>query len=84
MVAGRGLCRADCVGCQTFRSGLSDMRGWEAPVFSERTSVGLDVHARSVAAAGLDTETGEVREQQLLPVSRDIVSWLHRLPALAG
>ena len=23
---------------------------WEAPVFCERTSVGLDVHARSVAA----------------------------------
>jgi transposase len=28
--------------------GLSDR--WEAPVFIERTSVGLDVHARSVAA----------------------------------
>ena len=50
-------------------------------MFTERTSVGLDVHARSVAAAGLDTETGEVREQRLLPVSRDIVSWLHQLPA---
>ena len=49
-------------------------------MFTERTSVGLDVHARSVAAAGLDTETGEVQEQRLLPVSRDIVSWLHRLP----
>ena len=50
-------------------------------MFTERTSVGLDVHARSVAAAGLDTETGEVRERQLLPVSRDIVSWLSKLPA---
>ena len=50
-------------------------------MFSERTSVGLDVHARSVAAAGLDTVTGEVCERHLLPVSGDIVSWLHRLPA---
>jgi hypothetical protein len=24
----------------------------------ERTSVGLDVHARSIVAGGLDTETG--------------------------
>ena len=27
---------------------------WEAPVFTERTSVGLDVHARSVVAAAID------------------------------
>ena len=47
-------------------------------MFSERTSVGLDVHARSVAGAGLDTVTGEV---QLRPDSRGIVSWLSTLPA---
>jgi hypothetical protein len=29
-------------------------------VFCERTSVGLDVHARSVAAAAIDGETGEI------------------------
>jgi len=50
-------------------------------VFSERTSVGLDVHARSVAGAGLDTVTGEVWERQLRPDSRGIVSWLSTLPA---
>jgi hypothetical protein len=33
---------------------------WEAPVFAERTSVGLDVHARSVAAAAIDGVTGEL------------------------
>jgi hypothetical protein len=33
---------------------------WEAPVFTERTSVGLDVHARSVVVAGSDGVTGEV------------------------
>ena len=69
-VAGRGLCRAHCVGCQTFRSGLSDMRGWEAPVFSERTSVGLDVHARSVAAAGLDSVTGRCGSTGCGPIRR--------------
>src|SRR4051794_18331907 len=52
------------------------MRGWEAPVFTERTSVGLDVHARSVAAAGLDTVTGEVWERKLRPGSSDILGWL--------
>ena len=49
-------------------------------MFSERTSVGLDVHARSVAAAGLDTVTGEVWERQLRPDSNDVVSWLVELP----
>ena len=32
----------------------------EAPVFSERTSVGLDVHARSIVGCGLDTVRGAV------------------------
>ena len=31
----------------------------------QRTSVGLDVHARSVVACGLDGETGEVLERRL-------------------
>jgi transposase len=48
-------------------------------VFTERTSVGLDVHARSVAAAGLDTVTGEVWERKLRPGSSDILSWLSGL-----
>ena len=45
-------------------------------MFTERTSVGLDVHARSVAAAGLDTVTGEVWERNLRPGSSDILAWL--------
>jgi transposase len=49
-------------------------------VFTERTSVGLDVHARSVAAAGLDTVTGEVWERQLRPDTRAVLSWLTQLP----
>ena len=46
--------------------GLSDMRGG-APVLFERTSVGLDVHARSVAAAAIDGVTGELVQARLSP-----------------
>ena len=49
-------------------------------MFSERTSVGLDVHARSVAAAGLDTVTGQVWEHRLRPDSAAITAWLAELP----
>lgn len=33
----------------------------------ERTSVGLDVHARTVVACALDGQTGEVFRQRLTP-----------------
>jgi transposase len=36
-------------------------------VLGERTSVGLDVHARSVAAAAIDGVTGEVWQARLRP-----------------
>ena len=44
-------------------------------MISERTSVGLDVHARSVVAAGLDAVTGEVFKQRLVPASEVVVEW---------
>jgi transposase len=50
-------------------------------VLGQRTSVGLDVHARSVVACGLDRETGEVVEQRLCPDHREILDWISRLPA---
>jgi transposase len=53
---------------------------WEAPVFSERTSVGLDVHARSVAAAAIDGVTGELIQSKLTPSYDHVRSWLHGLP----
>ena len=34
-------------------------------MLGERTSVGLDVHARSVAAAAIDEVTGELRKARL-------------------
>src|SRR6476661_2856191 len=49
---------------------------WEAPVFSERTSVGLDVHARSVVAAAIDGDTGELVQSRLTPSFDQIRSWL--------
>jgi len=46
----------------------------------QRTSVGLDVHARSVVACGLDGETGEVLQRRLTPDHAEIVAWLGDLP----
>jgi len=49
-------------------------------VFSERTSVGLDVHARSVVAAAIDGVTGEVFKARLTPDFQDVLRWLSDLP----
>jgi len=49
-------------------------------VFTERTSVGLDVHARSVAAAAIDGVTGELFQAKLTPSHEHIRSWLAGLP----
>jgi transposase len=49
-------------------------------VVGQRTSVGLDVHARSVVGCGLDRETGEVIERRLTPDHRDILGWINGLP----
>lgn len=52
----------------------------EAPVFTERTSVGLDVHARSVVAAAIDTETGATKTTRLTPSWEEVVAWVVALP----
>lgn len=49
-------------------------------MFTERTSVGLDVHARSVAAAAIDGVTGELFHARLTPSHEHIQSWLAALP----
>jgi transposase len=49
-------------------------------VVVERTSVGLDVHARSVVAAAIDGTTGEVRRTRLTPSHDHIRSWINELP----
>jgi transposase len=45
-------------------------------VLVERTSVGLDVHARSVAAAAIDGVTGELRQARLTPSHEHFRSWI--------
>jgi transposase len=44
------------------------------------TSVGLDVHARSVVGCGLDGQTGELFERRLIPDHGQILRWLQSLP----
>ena len=50
-------------------------------MFTERTSVGLDVHARSVMAAAIDGVTGELLRSRLTRSFEHIESWLRELPA---
>ncbi len=49
-----------------------------------RRSVGLDVHARSVVACGLDGQTGELFERRLCPNHSEIISWVRGLPGPVG
>lgn len=47
---------------------------------TNRTSIGLDVHARSTAAAAIDGMTGEVFESKLTTDHQHILSWIRSLP----
>lgn len=51
-------------------------------MFHERTSVGLDVHARSISASAIDTVTGELFETRLSPGQdyREVMAWVAGLP----
>jgi transposase len=53
-------------------------------VIGERTSVGLDVHARSVVAAAFDGPSGELRRARLTPSHDHIRSWIGELPGPAA
>src|SRR5436305_2950691 len=53
----------------------------EAPVMDEGSWVGLDVHARSVAAGVIDRGSGEVRSLRVPPGCGATVEWLKTLPA---
>lgn len=50
------------------------------PDMIERTSVGLDVHARSVAAAAIDSRTGEFFKSTLVPDHAVVLDWVLGLP----
>lgn len=49
-------------------------------MFTERTRVGLDVHARPVAAAAINGVTGELFQARLTPSHEQIRGWLQSLP----
>ena len=49
-------------------------------MIGQRTSVGLDVHARSVVGHGLDGLTGEVWRARLTPGHEEVIGWLRSLP----
>ena len=84
VVAGRGLTHTDSWVTEQGLPARPIRHVWEAPVFSERTSVGLDVHARSVVAAAIDGVTGEVFKARLTPDHRDVLRWVQGLPGPAA
>lgn len=50
-------------------------------MFTERTSVGLDVHARSVVGAAIDTVAGQVSRRTMAPALAfaEVLEWLASL-----
>jgi len=53
-------------------------------VLGERTSVGLDVHARSVVAVAIDGVSGELVRARLTPSHDHIRSWIEQLDGPVG
>lgn len=53
-------------------------------MFTERTSIGMDVHARSVRAAAIDTVSGEVIEATVGPAVEPTVAWVRQVAADRG
>ena len=49
-------------------------------MWNERTTVGLDVHARSVAAEAVDWDTGQVFSERLVPANEVVLEWVAKLP----
>lgn len=49
-------------------------------MFTERTSVGLDVHVRSVVAAAIDTQTAATKTARLAPSPAEVIGWVQGLP----
>lgn len=45
-------------------------------MFTQRTMIGLDMHARSVRAAAIDTSTGEVLEAKLPGGNEAVTAWV--------
>jgi transposase len=46
----------------------------------QRTSIGLDVHARSVVAAAIDGQTGEIQRRTMTADHGELLAWIGSLP----
>ena len=46
----------------------------------QRTTVGLDVHARTVVAEAVDWQTGQVFSRRLVPATGEVLAWVATLP----
>ena len=79
-VAGRSLTHKDSWVTEQEAPAQPIRHLWEAPVFTERTSVGLDVHARSIVAAAVDGQTSELHQARLTLSFEHVRSWLATLP----
>lgn len=53
-------------------------------MISQRTSVGLDVHARSVVAVAIDEQTGEVLRRRFGYDPAEVLAWVRSLPQPAA
>jgi transposase len=49
-------------------------------LIDERTTVGLDVHARSVVAEAVDWASGQVVSRRLVPAPGEVLAWVAALP----
>lgn len=47
----------------------------------ERTSIGLNVHARTVVSCALDAQTGEIIMHRMTPDHGEILAWILSLPS---
>lgn len=49
-------------------------------MITERTTIGLDVHAASIVAAAIDEQTGEIHERRFGGESEPVLEWAASLP----
>ena len=53
-------------------------------MFNQRTAIGLDVHARSIRAAAIDTQTGEILEARFPGGNTPVTDWITSVQAEHG
>lgn len=53
---------------------------WRPQLLIERTSVGLDVHARSIVGCAIDEQTGEIVHRRFGYDPAEAIAWVKDLP----